>query len=145
MSYSPQPINRATFLKQATSLLGVTFIGRGGLPRWSLAPLSLTHPEPRDGITAERVLGESALSGRKEPVLRAYESARNYPAIFDGIACGCSCGGEKGTHRSLLVCYETLQPTGCGACQEEAQLVGRLAKAEKSLAEIREAVDKEYR
>jgi hypothetical protein len=144
MSYR-QPITRSNFLKQATSLLGVAFLGRGGLPRLSLAPLNLTHPEPREGITAERVLAESALSGRKEPVLRAYESARSYPAIFDGIACGCSCGGEKGTHRSLLVCYETQQPTGCGACQEEAHLVGRLAKAEKSLAEIREAVDKEYR
>jgi len=148
MSYRSQPITRSTFIRQATSLLGVVFVGRGGLPPLPpLPPLpgNLVHPEPREGITAEHVLSESALGSRNEKVLKAYDAARTYPAIFDGIACGCSCGGENPTHRSLLVCYETTQPTGCIACQEEARLVGRLAKSEKTLAEVREAVDKEYR
>ena len=48
------------------------------------------------------------------------------------------------THRSLLVCYETKQPIGCVACQDEAQLVAKLAKQGKELAKIRSAVDKEF-
>ena len=80
----------------------------------------------------------------KARVLEAYEAARTYPAIFDGIACACSCGAKRGTHRSLLVCFETTQATGCGACQEEGELVAKLAKEDKPLADIRQAVDKKY-
>ncbi len=48
-------------------------------------------------------------------------------------------------HRSLLRCFETDQPVGCGACRESAALIGPLAKDGKSLADIRAAVDKDYR
>jgi len=37
-----------------------------------------------------------------------------------------------------------MQPTGCLACQQEAQFVARMAKEDASLAEIRAAVDKKY-
>ena len=47
-------------------------------------------------------------------------------------------------HRSLLSCYESKQPQGCLACQEEAWLVADLAKQGKSLADIRTAVDKKF-
>jgi hypothetical protein len=47
-------------------------------------------------------------------------------------------------HRSLLVCFETLQPTGCGSCQMEAELVARLARQDKPLADIRKAVDRKF-
>jgi hypothetical protein len=108
----------------------------------------LEHPEPREGVTGERVLAVSALGKvRDQKVVDAYEAARAYPAIFDGIACGCSCNGmnaKSGMHRSLLVCYETMQPTGCGACQLEAATVSRLAKEGASLADIRKEVDKTF-
>jgi hypothetical protein len=107
---------------------------------------SLIHPDPRPGITAERVLTAEALgSSRKGKVLSAYEAARAYPELFDGLACTCGCTGVGPMHRSLLVCYETMQPTGCIACQEEANLVAKLAKELKTLIEIREAVDKSDR
>jgi hypothetical protein len=111
--------------------------------RLSTPSRALTHPDPRPGITSERVLTADALgTSRKEKVVTAYDAARAYPELFDGLGCTCGCTGNGPMHRSLLVCYETMQPTGCIACQEEAQLVGKLAKEGKPLAEIRQAVDK---
>ena len=105
----------------------------------------LNHPDPRPGITAERVLTPEALAAVKsERVKDAYEWARTYPAIFDGIACACSCGGDHGNHRSLLVCFETAQATGCQACRDQAQFVARLAKKDTPLEQIRAEVDKKF-
>jgi hypothetical protein len=104
----------------------------------------LDHPEPRAGINADRVLSLDALKPFNERVRDGYDAARTYPAIFDGVACACSCGGKDGNHRSLLVCFETLQATGCQACRDEAMFVARLAKKETPLAEIRTAVDKKF-
>jgi hypothetical protein len=133
-----QPLGRSAFLKQSASLLGLAAFGR--LPDISSEH---THPEPRPGITSERVLAADAIGAprREKEVFAAYDAARAYPELFDGLSCACGCG----EHRSLLVCYETKQPTGCVACQMEAQLVGDLAKEEKTLAEIRAAVDKKFK
>ena len=100
----------------------------------------LAHPDPRPGITAEKVLAEDKLPDKKR-VKEAFALAREYPEVFDGIGCACGCEKE---HRSLLSCYESAQPTGCWGCQEEAMLVGRLAKEGKALDEIRKAVDKKW-
>jgi len=104
----------------------------------------LPHPDPRPGITSEHVLSLEQVGKRKSAVIDAYEYARTYPEIFDGIYCTCDCAKGKLGHRSLLACYESTQPTGCGACQEEGDFVGKLAAEGKSLADIRAAVDKEY-
>lgn len=144
MSAHPEPIDRATFLRRARGLLAVASVDPSGLPQFFTDAEGLEHPEPREGITANHVLATDALGPTPRPkAVEAYEYARSYPAIFDGVACGCSCGAKNGTHRSLLVCFETLQPTGCGACQLEGELVGRLARDQKPLAEIRKAVDRE--
>jgi hypothetical protein len=138
-------IDRATFLRQASGLLAAAFLDRSGISWLAWDKEGLEHPEPREGITGEHVLTAEALGASvKPPVLEVYDAARTYPGIFDGIACGCSCGGKRGSHRSLLVCFETTQAMGCGACQEEGELVAKLAKEEKPLAEIRQAVDKKY-
>ena len=87
---------------------------------------------------------ETLGTSRKEAVLEAYDTARSYPELFDGLACACGCTGKQNIHRSLLTCFETMQPTGCYGCQEQAQLVAKLAKEEKTLAEIRLAFDKKW-
>jgi hypothetical protein len=144
-SVRKRSIDRKTFLRYAAGLLSLGVLDRATAARLMCHTDGLDHPEPREGITAERVLTVEALGdSAKKKVVESYEAARTYPAIFDGIACACSCGGKKGTHRSLLVCFETMQPTGCFACQQEAELVGRLARENKSLSEIRAAVDKEF-
>jgi hypothetical protein len=138
-------ITRSAFLRRASGLLAVAFVGRGRLPM-TPAPMRmrLVHPDPRPGITSERVLTAEAVGKTyKGKVGEAYDAARAYPEVFDGIACACGCSPSSGTHRSLLVCYETMQPTGCHSCQTEALLVGRLAKRGDALDDIRKAVDKD--
>lgn len=106
--------------------------GRGGFP----------HPDPRPGVTGEHVLPESEVGGRRR-VREAYDGARTHPEVFDGVYCACECDKSMG-HRSLLSCFESRQAIGCMACREEAELVARLAKEGKTLAEIRHAVDLEF-
>ena len=134
-------ITRAVFLRDVGGLCAVAFLPRLRLPDFHPLP----HPDPRPGITAEHVLADADLGQRPDKkVLQAYADARAYPETFDGIACGCGCGGKDGMHRSLLVCFESKQPTGCRSCQLEAEMVGKMAKDEKLLADIRAAVDKEF-
>ena len=144
-----QSMTRAAFLRRASTLSALLLLDRSALAlprhvegeRDAAGPLP--HPEPRPNITADQVLPAERL-GKKAKVLDAYNGARTYPGVFDGIACGCGCGPANGPHRSLLVCYETAQPTGCVACQDEALLVARLAKEGSALADIRKAVDEKY-
>jgi len=145
-------IDRLTFFRRGGGLLVAALIDRGSLARVAWAARR-PHPDPRPGITSERVLSSDALGLLpKDEVVAAYDAARLYPQIFDGLACACGCTPSRdehrslatGEHRSLLVCYETMQPTGCAGCREQARLAGRLAKDGKSLTQIREAFDKEY-
>src|SRR4051812_33531339 len=137
-------IDRRTFFRNASGLLAVAALDPIPLLR-TTGKSRLEHPDPRPGITAEHVLTADALgSSRKEAVLASYDIARTYPELFDGLACACGCTGKQNIHRSLLTCFETLQPTGCLGCQQQAELVATLAKEEKTLAEIRLAFDKKW-
>src|SRR5262245_56822439 len=137
----PIVLDRRAFVARFSGMLAMTAMGREYVSAADPAR-PFEHPEPRPGITAERVLTEDAIGSKGKNVLAAYDAARDHPAIFDGLACGCGCTGKDAPHRSLLVCFETSQPTGCHACQAEAELVDRMAKDGAALAEIRTAVDK---
>jgi hypothetical protein len=153
---SSTPMSRIEFLKSAAGLLAVAMIpGASMLPEGSATSHSamhrrsshrggggFPHPDPRPGINADRVLSAGEVGDRKA-VLEAYAAARAYPEIFDGLFCACRCHDSHG-HRSLLSCFESRQPTGCGGCLEEAELVARLAHDGRSLSEIRDAVDRAY-
>jgi hypothetical protein len=110
--------------------------------RRALARKPLPHPDPRPGITGEHVLAEEKLPDKRR-VRAAYEAARTHPQIFDGIHCPCECQDSM-HHRSLLSCFESAQPTGCHGCRETAEFIEPLAKQGKTLAEIREAVDRKF-
>ena len=138
-------INRRTFFRRVSGALAVVALDPVPLKGARGIVSRLEHPDPRPGITAEHVLTAEALgSSRKEAVLAAYDTARTYPELFDGLACACGCTGKQNIHRSLLTCFETLQPTGCLGCQEQAQLVAKLTKEDKTLADIRLAFDKKW-
>jgi hypothetical protein len=140
-------IDRAAFLKRTAGLLALALIDlRTIRPAGAVARTDLHHPDPRPGINADHVLTAEDLGdfAKKSRVTSAYNAARAYPEIFDGLSCGCGCVEHGGEHRSLLSCYESMQPTGCVACQEEATFVADLAKDKKTLAEIRTAVDKKF-
>jgi len=135
-------LTRREALRQLTALGALALIPRRTLSAGTARPLP--HPDPRPGITGEHVLSVEQLGKRKSVVMDAYDYARKYPEIFDGIYCTCDCGKGKLGHRSLLACYESTQPTGCGACQEEGEFVGKLAAEGKSLSDVRAAVDKQF-
>jgi len=105
--------------------------------RVGLAP---AHPAPREGITAAKVLADADVPMKYKD---AYDAAREFPAILDGLYCHCDCAERDGLY-SLLACYETRMPQSCGICSGEGRLAGRLARRGKSLDEIRAAIDKEY-
>ena len=118
-------LTRAAFLRRCALVSGGALID----PRRPLSAVLSTqngrqareHPDPRPDITSERVLSAATLKEKHASAraTRAYEAARQWPQLFDGIACGCGCIGVN-AHRSLLSCYETTQPIGCAECRERA-------------------------
>ena len=100
------------------------------------------HPDPRPGITAERVLPVGMVP-EGNGTLEAYEAARRAPQVLDGIYCHCNCSKSIG-HRSLLTCFETDHGSYCGICMGEAMMAAKMHGSGNSLAQIRKAIDKQF-
>jgi hypothetical protein len=101
-----------------------------------------THPTPRPGITAERVVPAS-LAPRTPGAAEAYAAAREAAATLDGVYCYCDCS-KHARHRSLLTCFESEHGAYCDICMGEAMLASGMAKQGKSLTEIRTAIDRQF-
>lgn len=104
------------------------------------------HPDPRPGITAEKVMSAEELDARgvDERVHEIFAMVREMPQIADGIDCYCGCAVRPG-YRSLLTCYYVDgMATGCPICQGEAQLAHRRWKDGQDLDRIRRAIDARY-
>jgi Protein of unknown function with PCYCGC motif len=101
------------------------------------------HPDPRPGITAERVV-PAAMLAEGPGILEAYEAARRVPQVLDGIYCYCNCSRSIG-HRSLLTCFESDHGSQCDICMGEAMLAAQMAGSGNSLAAIRKAIDARFR
>jgi uncharacterized protein with PCYCGC motif len=101
-----------------------------------------THPDPRPGITAERVLADAAVP-RTPGAAEAYAAARAAAATLDGVYCHCDCSKHSG-HRSLLTCFESEHGAYCDICMGEAMLASQLASRGTSLREIRAAIDARF-
>ena len=131
----PQSLSRRHFLLALASLLA--------LPRRAhalRAPLS--HPDPRKGITAAKVLKTSDL--HTPEAAEYFDLARQIPQVIDGIRCQCGCAVLDG-YRSLLSCYEgDGMAQHCQICQGEVKLAHQMHKEGKTLAAIRAAIDKEF-
>jgi uncharacterized protein with PCYCGC motif len=100
------------------------------------------HPDPRPGITAERVLPPSMVP-MGGGTLEAYEAARRVPQVLDGLYCHCNCSKSFG-HRSLLTCFESDHGSRCDICMGEAMLAAQMSGSGKSLAQIRKAIDAQF-
>lgn len=118
----------------AVALAGVVFLTKpaGGS----------THPTPRPGITAAKVLADPAIP-RTPGAAEAYAAARSAAATLDGVYCHCDCSKHAG-HRSLLSCFEGEHGAYCDICMGEAMLASGMAKQGKSLTEIRAAIDRQF-
>jgi len=102
----------------------------------------VVHPEPRPGVTAERVLPPSAVP-HTPGAADAYAAARGAPHMLDGVHCYCECAKHSG-HRSLLTCFESDHGSHCDICMGEATLAASLAAQGSSLSEIRRAIDQRF-
>ena len=100
------------------------------------------HPEPRPGVTADKILAPDLL--KTDKARKLYDQAREIPGVLDGIHCYCDCHDDPMNHRSLLSCFESDQAAGCYACGAEARLVHELHGEGRTLADIRSAVDRKF-
>jgi len=100
------------------------------------------HPDPRPGVTADRVLPASMVMNTPG-ALEAYAAARSAPHVLDGVFCHCRCAKNFG-HRSLLTCFESDHGSQCDICMGEAMLATRLAAQGNSLDQIRRAIDQQF-
>src|SRR5262245_19933428 len=118
----------------AVALVGVVFYTR---------PASGSiHPDPRPGITGEKILPDFAIP--KNPgALEAYAAARSAAATLDGGYCHCDCSKHSG-HRSLLTCFESDHGAFCDICMGEAMVASGMAGRGQSLMEIRQAIDRQF-
>ena len=137
-------LSRRRFLFVPAALAATALLGSVGARVASAAArLKVSvHPDPRPGITADRVLPTDAL--KTEKAKKLYDQAREIPQVLDGIHCYCECHDDPLKHRSLLSCFESDQAAGCYACGTEARLVYKLHGEGRTLSEIREAVDKKF-
>ena len=118
----------------ALALVAVLVVARGGK--------AANHPDPRPGVTAERVLPPLMVPNTPSAA-EAHAAARGAPAVLDGIYCHCNCSRTVG-HRSLLTCFESEHGASCDICMGEAQLAARLAAQGKTLQLIRQAIDARF-
>jgi len=121
---------------------GVAAVGLATVLIVPRAGHATVHPDPRPGITAEKVM-PAAMVPQGPGTLEAYEAARRVPQVLDGIYCHCNCSKSIG-HRSLLTCFETDHGSQCDICMGEAMLAAQMAGSGNSLAQIRKAIDARF-
>lgn len=104
-----------------------------------------THPAPRQGITAAKVVTPERLlrNGYGQREADGYAAAARIPEVIDGIYCHCHCTARSG-HYSLLTCFESGHSANCNTCLGSGLLAARLHAEGKSLEEIRAAVDAQF-
>jgi len=118
------------------ALVGVVFLTRPA------GVAASTHPTPRPGITAAKVVPTSLLP-RTPGASEAYAAAREAAATLDGVYCHCDCSKHAG-HRSLLTCFESEHGAYCDICMGEAMLASGMAARGQSLTDIRAAIDRQF-
>lgn len=135
---SADAVPRRTFLSTVLAAAGLCISSQRA---WAAGS---AHPTPRAGITADKVL--TAVQLEKSPhLVPIFDGVRAIPHIIDGIRCHCGCADLHG-HYSLLSCYEGEDAMAriCPICQGEGRVAARLAKAGKTLDEIRLAIDAQF-
>lgn len=132
----PSPNSRRSFLLAALAFLA--------LPRRAWALGDEPHPVPRKGITGEKV-ATAAMLASVPNLTPLFDDVRAIPHIVDGIRCHCGCADADGYY-SLLSCYEGSEAMAmwCPICQGEGRVAVRLAKAGRSLDQIRAAIDAQF-
>ncbi len=148
----PPPIDRRAAVLRlaaaAAACCGLAARPAGAMraaPRSTPAHPTPPHPTPRAGVTAARVPTTARLRelGAGDAVA-AFDEVRQIPEVADGIRCHCGCAETPG-YRSLLSCYEgDAMARECSICQGQGRMAFRLARAGRTLDEVRAALDARY-
>jgi hypothetical protein len=102
-----------------------------------------THPDPRPGIDASRLLPRERLADAPDAV-PVFDMVRRIPQVVDGIRCHCGCAEDPDNY-SLLSCYEGAgMASECRICQGQARLAFTMHQQGKTLTQIRAAVDARF-
>jgi hypothetical protein len=121
---------------------GAAAVALAGVVLYTRPVKGSIHPDPRPGITAEKILPNFAIP-RNPGALDAYAAARSAAGTLDGVYCHCDCSKHSG-HRSLLTCFESDHGAFCDICMGEAMMASGMAARGQSLMEIREAIDRQF-
>jgi len=137
----PSTVDRRTFLSCCGA--AVALLAPAVLRALPAAPAPQgTHPDPRPGIDASKVLRADQL--QNPAAAPVYDMVREMPQIADGIRCTCGCA-ELPDYYSLLTCFEEQgMAQWCDICQGQARRAHRLFKDGKTLDEIRASIDARY-
>src|SRR5687768_2994600 len=120
--------SRRRFLLSLTGILAA--VAGPVLPAYgSLGPRrQSTHPTPRPGIDASRVVPRQRLAEHPD-LAEVFDMVREMPSVADGIRCHCGCAEVPGYY-SLLSCFEgDGMAQHCELCQSQARLAHRLHRA----------------
>jgi hypothetical protein len=98
------------------------------------------HASSPQVAQAKKVLDPMQFAGE---VQLGYASAQKYPEIMEQLFCYCGCDVID-KHSSLLDCFVNEHSVDCQVCRDEAILAARLKGNGKSIAEIQQAVDKQF-
>ena len=132
----------ALFALAGLALVPPELAAAGERPRMSRI-VSGTHPTPRPGIDASKVLTPDKLT-EHPAAASVFDMVRKIPQVVDGIRCQCGCA-ELPEFYSLLSCYEADgMAQHCAICQGEASLAYRMHEQGKSLDQIRDAIDARF-
>jgi hypothetical protein len=140
-----EPVQRRRFLHAGlVGILGLLGTRSPLLASQDRFPKRFVHPEPRKGITGEKVVKTEDLEG-DEKRIALFDGVRKIPEVVDGIGCRCGCAEQEGMY-SLLSCYEvdSAMAKYCPVCQGEGALVVRLHGAGRTLDQIRKAIDARF-
>jgi len=129
-------------VKTAWVVAGAAAIALAGVVFFTRPARGSIHPDPRPGITAAKILPDSAIPNNPG-AMDAYAAARRAPATLDGVYCHCNCSKHAG-HRSLLTCFESDHGAFCDICMGEAILASQMAARGESLLDIRAAIDRQF-
>lgn len=141
------PVTRRSALRACALHTGALLLALLAPRRmWGFAalPSGPGHPAPRKGITGDRV-ASSAMLANSPHLIALFNDVRAIPQVVDGIRCHCGCA-DLNDHYSLLTCYEGEDAMAkiCPICQGMGRVAARMAKAGRSLDDIRAAVDAQF-
>jgi hypothetical protein len=127
--------------------LGVFVLTVASYAQWSnpAEDVPAYHPAAPLKVSAlPAILSGSKLTGenfRYPWQVHVYQQAIRMGNVLYQLPCYCRCDRALG-HTSLRSCYEGLHGTECSTCAKEAFFTARQLKQGKTVAQIREAINR---